>query len=74
MTTPIQLLFIAFAIIIGLKSLTNGLTLGSLPSGWFLADGSEYYLEVWLLAVWFFGICLIMNYRLYNDRNSKTGH
>jgi len=73
MSTPIQLFMIACAIIIGLNSLIKGTTLATLPSSWFMADGSEYYLEIWLVGVWIFGLCLIVNYRLYYDRNSKTG-
>ena len=76
MTTPIQLLLIAFGIIVGLHSILKGSAISSLPGGWFLAEDSEYYLEIWLGACLVFGILLIVNLKVYgkDDRNGKTGH
>lgn len=76
MTTPIQLFLIAFGIIVGLHSVLKGSAISSLPGGWFLAEDSEYYLEIWLGACLVFGILLIVNLKVYgkDDRNGKTGH
>jgi hypothetical protein len=75
MSTPIQLFFIALGIIIGLHSVLKGSAIASLPGGWFLAEDSEFYLEIWLGACLVFGILLIANKMVYSDdRNSKTSH
>ena len=76
MTTPIQLFFVAMGIIIATHSVIKGAAISSLPGGWFLAEDSEYYLEIWLGACLVFGLLLIVNLKVYhnNDRNSKTSH
>ena len=73
MSTPIQLFMIAFGIIIALHSVLKGAALSALPGGWFLAEDSEYYLEIWLGACLVFGILLIIQYKVYgNGRSSKS--
>jgi len=71
MSTPIQLFMIACAIIIGLNSLIKGSTLATIPVGYGIADGSEYWLEIWFFSCLIFGYLLVINTRFYNDRNSK---
>ena len=73
MTTPIQLFFIAFGIIIALHSVIKGATLSTLPAGWFLAEDSDFYLEIWLGACFVFGVLLIVNFKVYgNDRRGQV--
>ena len=76
MSTPFTLFFISMGIIWGIYAGLKGATLATLPSGWFFAEDSDYYLEIWLGACLVFGILLIVNLRVYgkNDRNSKAGH
>lgn len=72
MPTSIQLLLVALGIIVGLKYALAGASISTLPGGWFLAENSPYYLEIWLFTCFIFGILLIVQFKAYgHDRSSK---
>ena len=71
MTTPIQLVLIAFGVIIAIQSLSKGVAVGSLPFGWFLAEDSDNGVYIWLGAVFVWSLSLVFLLKVQDARNNQ---
>ena len=74
MTTPIQLVLIAFGAILAIHSISKGLAVGSLPLGWWLAEDSDYGVYIWLGACLVFGFALVFQLKVYDARTGKANN
>ena len=72
MPNALQLLLIAFALFLTIKTISGGVTIGILPLGWWVADIFPPFLSVlvWLLSVYIFGSLLVIQLRKYDARNT----
>jgi hypothetical protein len=71
MTTPIQLVFIALGVIIAIQSLSKGIAVGALPTGWFFAEDAENSVYVWLGAVFVWSLSLVFLLKVQDARNNQ---
>ena len=72
MNTPIQLVFIALGVILAIQSISKGMAIGALPTGWFLAeDAGESSVYIWLGAVFVWGLSLVFILKVHDARNNQ---
>lgn len=71
--TAIQLFLIAIGLFVVVKYLLAGITITSLPLGWFVAEmmpDTDLKVYTWLVAVLIFAVCISLRYS--NVTNTKT--
>ncbi len=72
MPSAVQLLIIAFALFLTIKTIYGGVTIGILPFGWWVADIFPPFISVviWLLSVYIFGSLLVIQLRKHDARTN----